>query len=83
MDLITYETEMEVENPKEEAVNFSIRKVVLGEVIKAEPKADVDTSKTGIRGSNPYSILKWDLKLEAGKSTKFTIRYKVYVPTGQ
>ena len=83
MDLITYETELEIENPKEEAVNFTIRKVILGEIVKSEPKGDIDVSKTGIRGQNPYSIAKWELKLEPGKITKLTIRYKTYVPTGQ
>ena len=83
MDLITYETEMTIENPREEAVNFSIRKLIQGEITKSEPKADITTSKTGIRGSNPISTAKWDLKIDAGKTEKLTIRYKVYVPTGQ
>ena len=83
MDLITYETELEVENPKDEAINFSIRKVIAGDVQKSEPKAEMDTSKTGLKGTNPYTILKWDTKIEAGQSVKYTVRYRAYVPTGQ
>ncbi|MBS1727807.1 MAG: hypothetical protein JST51_13885 [Armatimonadetes bacterium] len=83
MDLITYETELEVENPKTDAVDFSIKKTFLGEVNKSEPKAEMDVSKTGLKGSNPYSVLTWNLKLGAGETQKFTVRYKVYVPTGQ
>lgn len=83
MDLITYETELEIENPKEEAANFQIQWGTTGEVVRTEPKVDVNVSKTGIKGSNPYSSLKYDIKVEAGKSAKIVIRYKVYVPTGQ
>ncbi|MEI8282135.1 MAG: hypothetical protein WCG75_07010, partial [Armatimonadota bacterium] len=83
MDLITYETDLEVENPKEEAVMFQIKFPVMGEVVKSEPKAEIEIAKTGIRGQNPMNTLKWEFKLEAGKTSKFTIRYKVYVPTGQ
>ena len=83
MDLITYETELEVENPKEDAVTFQIKMPMMGEIVKTEPKAEIEIAKTGIRGQNPMNTLKWDFKLEPGKSSKFTIRYKVYVPTGQ
>lgn len=83
MDLITYETELEIENPKEEAIQFTIKKNVYGEVLKMEPKGESDVTKTGLRGSNPVTALKWDLKLEPGSTTKVTIRYKTYVPTGQ
>ncbi len=83
MDLITYETDLEVENPKEEAVTFQIKFPVMGEVVKTEPKAEIEIVKTGIRGQNPTNTLKWEFKLEAGKTSKFTVRYKVYVPTGQ
>ncbi len=83
MDLITYETELEVENPKEEAVSFQIKMPIMGEIVKSEPKAEIEIAKTGIRGQNPMNTLKWEFKLEPGKSSKFTIRHKVYVPTGQ
>ena len=83
MDLITYDTELEVENPKEEAVSFQIKLFESGEIVKTEPKAEIEVRKTGIRGQNPMNTLKWDFKLEAGKTSKFTIRHKVYVPTGQ
>lgn len=83
MDLVTYETELEVENPKEEAVNFSIKKLIYGEVNRTEPKAESEVSKTGVKGSNPYTTLTWNLKIEAGKSEKFVIRWRAYVPTGQ
>lgn len=83
MDLVTYETELEVENPKEEAVNFSIKKLIYGEVNRTEPKAESEVSKTGVKGSNPYTTLTWNLKIAAGKSEKFVIRWKAYVPTGQ
>lgn len=83
MDLVTYETELEVENPKDEAVSFQIKMPVMGEIVRTEPKAEVDISKTGIRGQNPLNTLTWDFKLESKKTSKFTIRYKVYVPTGQ
>ena len=83
MDLITYDTELEVENPKEEAVSFQIKLFESGEIVTTEPKAEIEVRKTGIRGQNPMNTLKWDFKLEAGKTSKFTIRHKVYVPTGQ
>ena len=83
MDLVTYETSLDVENPKEEAINFQIKMSEMGEIVKSEPKAEVVVQKTGIRGQNPMNTLTWDFKLEAGKSTKFVVRYKVYVPTGQ
>jgi hypothetical protein len=83
MDLITYETELEVTNPKAEEVSFQIKLPIQGEVVRTEPKAENDTSKTGIKGQNPSNSLKWEFKLESGKSAKFTVRYKVYVPTGQ
>jgi hypothetical protein len=83
MDLVTYETVLDVENPKEEAVSFQIRTFAIGEVLKTEPKAEMVTSKTGIRGQNPSNTLTWDFKLEPGKTSKFTIRFKTYVPTGQ
>ena len=83
MDLITYETELEVTNPKPEEVSFQIKLPIQGEVLKTEPKAENEIAKTGIRGQNPSNSLKWEFKLESGKSAKFTVRYKVYVPTGQ
>ncbi len=83
MDLITYETELEVTNPKPEEVSFQINLPIQGEVLKTEPKAENEIAKTGIRGQNPSNSLKWEFKLESGKSAKFTVRYKVYVPTGQ
>ena len=83
MDLITYDTELEVENPKEEAVSFQIKMFESGEIVKTEPKAEIDVQKTGIRGQNPMNTLTWEFKLEPGKTSKFTIRHKVYVPTGQ
>ncbi len=83
MDLITYETELEVTNPKPEEVSFQIKLPIQGEVLKTEPKAENEVAKTGIRGQNPSNSLKWEFKLESGKSAKFTVRYKVYVPTGQ
>lgn len=83
LDLVTYELEMEVENPKEEAVNFSLKKLIVGEVQRSEPKVEAEVSKTGLRGSNPETTLTWDMKIEAGKSQKFIVRYKAYVPTGQ
>ena len=83
MDLITYETELEVTNPKPEEVSFQIKLPIQGEVLKTEPKAENEIAKTGIRGQNPSNSLKWEIKLEPGKSAKFTVRYKVYVPTGQ
>ena len=83
MDLITYESSLEVENPKEEAINFQIKLFEMGEIVKTEPKAEVEIQRTGIRGQNPNNTLKWDFKLEPGKTAKFTIRFKVYVPTGQ
>ena len=83
MDLITYDTELEVQNPKEETVSFQVKWQDMGEIVKTEPKAEIDTQKTGIRGQNPVNTLKWDFKLEPGKTSKFSIRHKVYVPTGQ
>lgn len=83
MDLITYETELEVTNPKAEEVSFQIKLPIQGEVVRTEPKAENEMSKTGIKGQNPSNSLKWEFKLESGKSAKFTVRYKVYVPTGQ
>ena len=83
MDLITYDMELEVENPKEEAIMFQIKMSEMGEIVKTDPKAEIEIQKTGIRGQNPMNTLKWDFKIEAGKTSKFTVRFKVYVPTGQ
>ena len=83
LDLVTYETELDVTNPKTEEVSFQIKLPVQGEVVKTDPKAENESVKTGIRGQNPNNTLTWDFKLEPGKSAKFTVRFKVYVPTGQ
>lgn len=82
-DLVTYETELEVQNPKSDPVNFQVKKMVFGEVLKSEPKPANDTNRTGVRGSNPTNVLTWDMKLEPGTTQKIVIRYKTYVPTGQ
>lgn len=82
-DLVTYEVELEIQNPKSDEVNFQVKKYVFGEVIRSEPKPANDTNRTGVKGSNPTNVLTWDLKMAPSSTQKIVFRYKAYVGTGQ
>jgi hypothetical protein len=81
LDLVTYEIEYEIVNPKEEVVNFQIDRFVSGDYISGSLKPEINRTSNGVRGQNASSKLKWEFKIDSGKTYNLKYRFKTFERT--
>lgn len=78
-DRVTVEGVLRVHNYQEKGISLEVAKHLRGEVLEANPQAEVVRTVRGLRAANPDSTITWKASLEAGAEQEFTYKYQVLV----
>ncbi len=78
-DRVTVQGRLAVHNFRDRAVKLQITKALSGEVVSAEPDAEIETTARRLRRMNPSQVLTWTLELAPGQKREITYTYRLLV----